>query len=92
MQEINQIENSKLKLKTILAQVVKKHRNEQNKSISKISAEIMMTKSMWLDLERGIKDPQLTTFWKVAEALNMPVENLIIEIKNQLGKDFSLID
>ncbi len=93
MQEINnQTENSKLKLKTVLAQIVKKHRNRQNKSISKISAEIMMPKSMWLDLERGIKDPQLTTFWKVAEALNMPVESLIVEIKNKLGKDFSLIE
>lgn len=88
----DKLENSKTKLKNVLAQVVKNHRNGQNKSISKISAEIMMTKSMWLDLERGIKDPQLSTFWRVAEALDMPVEKLIVEIKNKLGKDFSLID
>ncbi len=88
----DKLENSKTKLKSVLAQIVRKHRNDQNKSISKISAEIMMTKSMWLDLEKGIKDPQLTTLWRVAEALNVPIEKLIIEIKNKLGNDFSLID
>ena len=82
----------KQKLKTVLAQVVKKHRKKQQKSISKISAEIMMTKSMWTDLERGIKDPQLTTIWKISEALNIPLEEIIKEVKDLLGKDFTLID
>jgi len=82
----------KQKFKKALAQVVKKHRKEQQKSISKISAEIMMTKSMWTDLESGIKDPQLTTIWKISEALNIPLENIIKEIKDILGKDFTLID
>jgi len=52
----------------------------------------MMTKSMWLDLERGIKDPQLTTLWRVAEALNIPIEKFILEIKSELGAEFTLID
>ncbi len=82
----------KQKFKKALAQVVKRHRKEQQKSISKISAEIMMTKSMWTDLESGIKDPQLTTIWKISEALNIPLENIIKEIKDILGKDFTLID
>lgn len=68
------------------------HRNEQNKSISRISAEIAMTKSMWNDLERGIKDPQLSTIWRIAEALDIPLEDLIKELKKKLGKNFTLID
>ena len=83
---------SKQKLQNILAQYVREKRLEQNKSLSKISAEIMMTKSMWLDLEKGIKDPQLSTLWRVSEALDIPLEILIREIKLRLGKDFSLID
>lgn len=83
---------SKQKLQNILAQYVREKRLEQNKSLSKISAEIMMTKSMWLDLEKGIKDPQLSTLWRVSEALDIPLEILIKEIRLRLGKDFSLID
>ncbi|MBE7707717.1 MAG: helix-turn-helix transcriptional regulator [Cyanobacteria bacterium SIG27] len=83
---------SKQKLQNILAKYVREKRLEQNKSLSKISAEIMMTKSMWLDLEKGIKDPQLTTLWRVSEALDIPLETLIKEIKHRLGENFSLID
>lgn len=82
----------KQKLKDTLAQVVKNHRKLQNKSISKISAEIGMTKSMWTDLERGIKDPQFSTLLRVAEALDIALEELIKEVKEKLGKDFTLID
>lgn len=83
---------SKQELQNALAQIVRFHRNEQNKSISKISAEIAMTKSMWTDLERGIKDPQLTTIWRIAEALDISLEELIKELKDKLGSDFTLID
>lgn len=43
-------------------------------------------------IERGLKDPQLTTFFKIAEALNIKPSELLREIENQLPKDFSLID
>ena len=51
-----------------------------------------MTKSMWTDLEKGIKDPQFSTLWRVSEALDIPVDVLIREIKDELGEDFTLID
>ncbi len=83
---------SKRKLQITLANIIKKYRNSQNKSISQISAEIVMAKSMWNDLEKGIKDPQLSTVWRVSEALNIPVDELFIELKKELGDNFSLID
>lgn len=86
------MEKQKQLLKNALAEVVKKHRNNQKKSISKISAEILMTKSMWQTLEQAKKDPQFSTFWRVAEAINMKPEDLIVEIKKLLPKDFTLID
>lgn len=85
-------ELSKQKLRTVLGQIVRKHRKMTGKSISKISAEIMMTKSMWTDLERGIKDPQLSTLWRVSEALDIPVDKLLKELRIELGSDFTLID
>ncbi len=83
---------SKQNLQNTIAKVVHNHRIIQKKSISKISAEIMMTKSMWTDLEKGIKDPQFSTLWRVSEALDIPVDVLIREIKDELGEDFTLID
>lgn len=82
----------KQKLKDALAQVVKRHRKMQNKSISQISAEIMMTKSMWQTLEKGKKDPQYSTLWRVAEALGVSVEEISSEVSEILGKDFSITE
>lgn len=84
--------DSKQKLKEALAYVVKKHRKLQNKSISKISAEIMMTKSMWQTLEKGKKDPQYSTLWRVAEALGVSVEQISLEVSEILGDEFSITE
>ena len=84
-------QNSKQKLLNAIANVIKNNRSVQNKSISKISAEILMSKSMWADLEKGIKDPQFSTIWRICEALELPFESFVREIKLELGKDFTLI-
>ncbi len=83
---------AKIELQQSLAKIIKEYRTNQNKSISKISAEIMMSKSLWLDLEKGIKDPQLSTLWRVCEALDIPLEIIIAELKKKLGSNFSLLE
>lgn len=82
----------KQKLIFALAYIVKKYRMVQNKSISKVSAEILMTKSMWQTLEAGKKDPQFSTLYRVCEALNISLADLNKELKEILGEDFSLSD
>ena len=42
--------------------------------------------------ERALKDPQLTTFFKLAEAYNITPVELIKKISLKLPKDFSLIE
>ena len=84
-------EASKKSLQKALSQIISKHRQQQHKSISLISDEIGMTKSMWADLEKAIKDPQLTTLWRISEGLNIPLSAIIIELEKNLGADFSLI-
>jgi transcriptional regulator with XRE-family HTH domain len=37
-------------------------------------------------LERGERQPTITTIYKVAEALEVTVQQVIIQIDNQLGK------
>lgn len=83
--------DNKSKLQKAISGIIKTHRLEQNKSISLVSNEIGMTKSMWADLEKSIKDPQLSTLWRIAEGLEIPLSTIIKELEKNLGKDFSLI-
>ena len=58
----------KNELQKAIAKVVK---NQRKKSITKSADEIAMGKSMWADLENGIKDPQFSTLWRIAEGLEL---------------------
>ena len=73
-----------------LAEVVKKYR--KNKSISQLSNEIGLSKSIWSEMEKGRKDVQLSTFYRIAEALEVKPSQLLAEIENVLGKDFSFLN
>ena len=77
------------KLQKAIADVVKSHRK---KSITKSADEIAMGKSMWADLENGIKDPQFSTLWRIAEGLDIKPHILVKEIEEKLGEDFSFIE
>ncbi len=83
--------SSKKQLQKALSEIIRKHRKELNKSISLASDEIGMTKSMWADLEKSIKDPQISTLWRISEGLNIPLSTIIIELEKQLGEKFTLI-
>lgn len=86
------LEIKKQILKKEIGSIIKEHRTKQNKSISLISAEIGMTKSMWADLEKGIKDPQLSTLIRMADALNIKSSKLLLILEERLGADFSMIE
>lgn len=85
-------EKNKLRYKNEIGLIVKKYRLQSKKSISLIAAEIGMTKSMWADLEKGIKDPQLSTLIRMAEGLNIPLSELIKELEINLGENFSFLE
>ncbi|MBR1423976.1 helix-turn-helix transcriptional regulator [bacterium] len=85
------IEN-KQKLQNAIANIIREHRLKSKKSISLLSNEIGMTKSMWADLEKSIKDPQLSTLWRIAEGLEIPLSSIVKELEKSLGKNFSLIN
>lgn len=76
-------------LKT-LAKVTKKYRAQ--KSISQLSNEIGLSKSIWSELEKGHKDIQLTTFWRIAEAFDIKPSELLKEMEKELGNSFSFLE
>lgn len=83
------IQELRQKLQKAIAEVVKSHRE---KSITKCSDEIAMGKSMWSDLEKGIKDPQVSTLWRIAEGLEVKPHVLVKEIEDVLGEKFSFLE
>ena len=79
----------KKELQRTIADIVKENRT---KSITKSADEIGMGKSMWADLENGIKDPQFSTLWRIAEGLNLKPHVLVKMIEDRLGEDFSFLE
>ena len=43
-------------------------------------------------IEKGIRDPQITTLWKIVNSLGMDFSDFITELYKRLPEDFSLID
>lgn len=62
------------------------------KSISLISNELNVSKSIWSDVEMGKSDLQVTTFWRISEALNIEPEKLIALIHQNIEEEFSFIE
>lgn len=75
-----------------IAKTVKELRQKTGKSISLISNELNVSKSIWSDVELGKSDLQFTTFWRIAEALDIQPEELIIHIKRNLADNISFIE
>lgn len=86
------MQDNKQKLQIALANTIKKHRKTRKKSISLISNEIMLAKSLWSDLEKGKKDPQLSTLWRIAEGLEIPLSQIIQEVENTVQDAINFID
>ncbi len=84
------MQDKKLKFQNSLAKIIKKHRQNLQLSMTKTSDEIGLTKSIWSNVEAGNRDPQLTTIWRMAEALNVPLSKIILELENELGEDYFL--
>lgn len=83
----------KKELMKILGQTIKRLRLEKSKSIYKISAESLMSKSTWREVELGIcNDVTLSTLYKIADGLELPVYELLKQVQNELGDDFVITD
>lgn len=74
-----------------LASIIKKHRKKLEKSIYAISAESSVGKNTWRMIEKAVsKDPSIITIWKIAEGLDIYPDELLREVREKLGDDFSI--
>ena len=84
------IDNRK-KILNAVSKVIKNYRIKTQKSITLISYEVNLAKSVWSDVESGKSDMQLTTFWRIAEALDTTPEELIKSISQEIDQPISFI-
>ncbi len=71
-----------------IAKTIKRLRG--NKSQFMLGAEYDIPSSVLSDLERAVKDPQLTTLFKLSEAFGLSISEFMQELEKELPKNFSV--
>lgn len=85
--------NNNKKFIITIGNIIKKHRLLTGKSIYAISAECGVPKSTWREVEiASCSNINLTTLWKISEGLEIPIEKILEEVRQELGEDFTLIE
>lgn len=57
-----------------------------------LGGEYGIAPSILSDIEREVKDPQLTTLFKLAGAFNLSISQFMQELEKDLPKDFTIYD
>jgi transcriptional regulator with XRE-family HTH domain len=63
-----------------------------DKGILLFSYEYDLSSGSLHKIEKGTRDPQLTTLWRISEAFGVPFWQLIKEIQEDLPENFSFYD
>lgn len=80
-------------LKILLGKILKEERERNtDRSCNKAEEEFEISRGNLNRIENGKIDPTFTTLWKAAEASNQKLSNIIIQIENLVGEDFTLSD
>ena len=76
----------------VIGELIYEKRKSKNKGILLLGYEFDIPNSSIALLEKGKRDVQITTLWKIANALGFTFSDFIKEIEYRLPKDFKLID
>lgn len=91
----NDKKNSDVKkeaLLRVIGEIIKEKRQAQNKGILLFSYEYDVSNSSIALLEKGKRDVQITTLWKIANAFGMTFSEFVKEVESRLEPDFKLFD
>lgn len=76
-----------MKIKTFLAQNLKTVREKKNFSQKGMAEQIGISTKLYNELENATANPTLETLEKIAESLELSVENLLLPQNNISNKD-----
>lgn len=69
-------------------ETVVKKRKKLNKSQRMLAFEYDLDSGNLSRIESGLIDPKLTMLWRISEALNISLSQLIKYLETELGEDF----
>ena len=83
-----------VKKKKIICKLIGKKLKElrPQKSQTLFAYETGISSSIVSCLERGIKDPQITTLWKISEALGLKLSDFIKLVETELPEGWGFLD
>ena len=84
--------NKKCQLLKIIGKIIKKHRLTTKKGILLHAYEFDIPGSSLNLIERGTRDSQISTLWKIANSFGMTFGEFINEVEKQLPENFTLIE
>ncbi len=82
-----QQEDKKKLIKEAAGKILKRLKGD--KSLYILAMEYEISTSLLNSLERGLKDPQLTTIFKVAEALNVKASEFVRMVEDELPEEIT---
>lgn len=93
MKKLNKkAEKDKALLLDVIGQIVKEKRKALNKGILLLSYEYDIPSSSIAQLEKGKRDVQISTLWKLVNALEMTFPEFINEVNVRLPDGFKLTE
>lgn len=86
------VQEDKALLLDVIGQIVKEKRKALNKGILLLSYEYDIPSSSIAQLEKGKRDVQISTLWKLINALGMTFPEFIDEVNTRLPEGFKLTE
>jgi len=73
-----------------LGEMIRQVRKDKNISCTKFAYQFDIDKGNLNRIENGLIDCKFTTLWKISEAFDIKLSDLIKILERDLGKDFKL--
>lgn len=90
---MQQKDEKTLYLAKVIGEIVNELRVKKQKgSINKFAHEYDLDVGNTSRIENGLIDSKVVTLWKIAEALEMSLSELIKIVEEKVGKDFHFFD
>ncbi|MBQ8459871.1 helix-turn-helix transcriptional regulator [bacterium] len=89
--KIKQDKGNRDLLLKVMGEIIKEKRKSVNKGILLLGYEYDISSSSIALLEKGTRDVQITTLWKLVNALGMTFPEFITEVTHRLPEKFNMI-
>lgn len=76
----------------VIGEIIQEKRKTINKGILLLSYEYDIPTSSLIQVEKGERDLQISTLWRIANAFGLNASEILLEAEKRLPEGFNLID